>query len=1055
MENKNFKTVQKSSLYPLTFICICIFLIAGAYVEMYAGTSGIQQQNKRTVTGLVTDSYGEVMPGVTISIRGTSQGVITNPDGEYSITVPSDTCTLRFSFIGYKTEEVVVGKRRIIPVTLSEDVEGLDEVVIVGFGKQKKVDVIGSVVSLNMGELKKVSSSNITTMMAGNIAGMISYQRSGEPGADNADFFIRGVTTFGYKKDPLILVDGIEVTATDLARLQPDDIANFSIMKDATSTAVYGARGANGVIAVTTKEGTEGKLNISARVETAITQSTRNVELADPITYMRLGNEAVLTRRPDGATPYSQSKIDNTIAGTNKYVYPATDWYNEMFKDNASVYRVNLNANGGGKVARYYLAASFVQDNGNLKVDKRNNFNNNIRLRTYSFRSNLNFNLTKTTKAALRINATFDDYTGPINGGTEVYNQVMHANPVLFPPYYEPDDANIATSHISFGNAGEGSPTYINPYAEMVKGYKDYSKSKIDAQFELEQDLSFLTEGLSVRGLFNTSRYSFFDVSRFFNPFYYKIDSYNKSTNKYRLQSLNETSGTEYLGYSEGQKDVISSVYVEIMANYNRTFKKDHTVSGMLVYTMRNSLTGNAGDLQLSLPHRNLGLSGRGTYSYKSRYFAEFNFGYNGSERFHKSRRFGFFPSAGLAWTLSNESFWKVPFISKLKLRGTYGLVGNDAIGSDYDRFFYLSNVNMNSADRGAQFGIPGSYYYRDGVLVTRNANEDITWEIAYKTNIGFELGLFDDAFVMEADYFREHRTNILMDRTSIPTTMGLTATERANVGEARSQGVDGSIVYNTTFGKSVWLKARANFTFATSEFLVYEEPNYADSYRKHVGHPLSQQWGLIAERLFIDDADVANSPVQSFGEYKAGDIKYRDVNRDGKITEEDMVPIGYPTDPEIIYGFGVSSGYKNFDFSCFFQGSARSSFWIDAENTSPFNNETQLLKAYADSHWSEDNRDLYALWPRLSPTVNKNNSQMSTWFMRNGNFLRLKSVEVGYTLPASLLKKMRLSNARIYVNGTNLLCFSKFKLWDVEMGGNGLGYPIQKSYNLGLTVSF
>jgi len=1055
MKNKNFKTMQKSSLNPLAFVCACIFLITGACAEVYAGTPGIQQQDKKTVTGLVTDSYGEVMPGVTITVRGTTQGVITNPDGEYTISVPSDTCTLRFSFIGYKTEEIQVGKRRIIPVTLSEDVEGLDEVVVVGFGKQKKMDVIGSVVSLNMGELKKVSSSNITTMMAGNIAGMISYQRSGEPGADNADFFIRGVTTFGYKKDPLILVDGIEVTATDLARLQPDDIANFSIMKDATSTAVYGARGANGVIAVTTKEGSEGKLNISARVETAITQSTKNIELADPITYMRLGNEAVLTRKPDGATPYSQSKIDNTIAGTNRYVYPATDWYNEMFKDNASVYRVNLNANGGGKVARYYLAASFVQDNGNLKVDKRNNFNNNIKLRTYSFRSNLNFNLTRTTKAALRINATFDDYTGPINGGTEVYNQVMHANPVLFPPYYEPDDANIATNHILFGNAGEGSPTYINPYAEMVKGYKDYSKSKIDAQFELEQDLSFLTKGLSVRGLFNTSRYSFFDVARFFNPFYYKVDTYNKSTNKYRLQSLNETSGTEYLGYSEGQKDVISSVYIELMANYNRTFKEEHTVSGMLVYTMRNSLTGNAGDLQLSLPHRNIGLSGRGTYSYKSRYFAEFNFGYNGSERFHKSHRFGFFPSAGLAWTVSNESFWKVPFISKLKLRGTYGLVGNDAIGSDYDRFFYLSNVNMNSADRGAQFGTPGNYYYRDGVLVTRNANEDITWEIAYKTNIGFELGLFDDAFVMEADYFREHRTNILMDRTSIPTTMGLTATERANVGEARSQGVDGSIVYNTTFGKSGWLKARANFTFATSEFLVYEEPNYADDYRKHVGHPLSQQWGLIAERLFIDDADVANSPVQSFGEYKAGDIKYRDVNKDGKITEEDMVPIGYPTDPEIIYGFGVSTGYKNFDFSCFFQGSARSSFWIDAANTSPFNNETQLLKAYADSHWSEDNRDLYALWPRLSPTISKNNTQMSTWFMRNGDFLRLKSVEIGYTLPSGLLKKMRLSNARIYVNGTNLLCFSKFKLWDVEMGGNGLGYPIQKSYNLGLTVSF
>ena len=1067
----NFNTMKKrKSKKNLIRFFLLFFMLAIA--------EGSFAQVKR-IQGIVVDTKGEPIIGASVGVTGTSRGTATDLDGKFSLEVTSKE-SLTVSYIGYEKTEVAVGDKTQLTIVLKENQEMLDEVVVVAFGTQKKESLVSSITTINAGELK-VPSSNLTTALAGRLSGVIAYQRSGEPGQDNADFFIRGVTTFGYKKDPLILIDGIEMTSTDLARMQPDDIANFSIMKDATSTAVYGARGANGVISITTKEGAEGKINISVRAENAFTMPTRMVELADPITYMQMANEAVLTRNPLGVLPYSRYKIDHTIRGTNPYAYPATDWYDEMFDKYGTVQRVNLNASGGGTVARYYLAATFNQDNGNLKVDKRNNFNNNVRLRTYSFRSNINIKMTKTTDASLRIVGSFDDYTGPMNGGAEVYRQVVRTNPVLFPPYFEPDAANEEVSHILFGNYSDQA-NYVNPYAEMVRGYKDYSRSKIDTQFELQQDLSFLTEGLSIRGLFSTSRFSYFDVQRYYNPYYYRVGYYDIPSDTYMLMGLNETTGTEYLNYREGTKEVRSSTYIEMMANYSRTFAERHSISGMLVYILRNELRGNAGDLQLSLPYRNLGLSGRATYSYMGKYFGEFNFGYNGSERFHKSQRFGFFPSAGVAWTISNEKFWQVAPISNLKLRATYGLVGNDAIGSDSDRFFYLSNVNMNSSARGTYFGVPSSFYSLTGVQVTRNSNEDITWEVARKTNLGFELGLFEK-LTLEADYFYEHRSKILMNRATIPTTMGLQSTERANVGEAMSQGVDGSINYSALFGRDVWMKIRANFTYATSQFLVYEEPNYAQEYRKHKGQPLTQQWGLIAERLFIDDAEVANSPVQQFGEYGAGDIKYRDVSGDGRISNEDLVPIGFPTDPEIIYGFGVSAGYKNIDFSCFFQGSARSSFWINAAATSPFHygvwtnpatqtslyGENQLLKAYADSYWSEENRDEYALWPRLSPLINGNNvpgasrdgegnlqwSPRNTWFMRNGAFLRLKSIEIGYTLPLTVMRKMNLTNARFYLNGTNLLCISGFKLWDVEMGGNGLGYPIQKSYNIGLTVSF
>ncbi|MDR0558660.1 MAG: TonB-dependent receptor [Prevotellaceae bacterium] len=1033
----------------------------------------VEAQNL-TVKGKILDSDGNFLSGVAVVLQGSTKGVVSNDLGDYVIVDVPKGGKLEFSLVGYViAEKEITGDK--INAVLIESSESLEEVTVVAFAKQKKESVIASITTVNPSDLK-VPSSNLTTALAGRIAGLVSYQRSGEPGRDNAEFFIRGVTTFGYKKDPLILIDNNETTTLELSRIQPDDIASFSIMKDATATALYGSRGANGVILVTTKEGSEGKARISVRFEEAISKPTEMVELADPITYMRLHNEAVRTRNPLGQLPYSQNKIDNTVAGGNPYVYPANDWYKMLFKDYTQNHRLNFSVSGGGTVARYYLAGSLINDNGLMNVDKRNNFNSNVNLNRYMLRSNVNINITKTTEAIVRLHGAFDDYTGPMFGGKDMFNRVMISNPVLFPAYFAPDKANIYTDHILYGNSGEAL-NYINPYADLTRGYMDQSTSQMSAQFELKQKLNFITEGLELRAMFNTNRYADFSVSRFYNPAYYEVMSYDRRKDEYTLNPLNEKTRTKELAYLEGVKTITSTTYFESALSWNRVFAENHALSGLLVYTMREQLNSNAGDLQKSLPYRNISLAGRATYAFASKYFAEFNFGYNGSERFAAKERFGFFPSAGVGWYISNEGFWSKELsktVSKLKLKATYGLVGNDAIGGPDDRFFYLSNVNMNNQDKRASFGTRMDYTI-NGISISRYPNDLITWETAKKLNLGLELGLWDKIEI-QADFFTENRENILMDRASIPSTMGLQAAVRANVGKAASNGVDISVNYNHFINKDLWISGMANFTYAVSEFRVYEEPDYTDApWKSRVGYSLNQEWGYVAERLFVDEDEVRNSPKQ-FGSYMAGDIKYKDINSDGKITELDMVPIGYPKSPEIVYGFGLSGGWKGIDVSFFFQGLARESFQITHGITLERNNDRQyyeirsigttpfyanasaLLQAYANDHWTEANRNIYALYPRLTTEYGddyQNNLKPSTWWMRDGSFLRLKSLEIGYTLPQKWASAAKMSSARVYVSGTNLLTFSKFKLWDPEMGGEGLGYPIQKVYNFGIQLSF
>lgn len=1019
-------------------------------------------QQRKVIKGIVKDETGIPLPGVTITIVGSTKGVITDIDGNYSIDV-NEGDQLLFSFVGLESQTIKVEDKSIINVTLEEKIDELEEVTIVAFAKQKKESVISSIQTVKPSDLK-VPSSNLTTALAGRMSGLISYQRSGEPGVDDASFFVRGVTSFSYAKSPLILIDGVEVASSDLSRLQPDDIASFSIMKDAAATALYGARGGNGVILVTTKEGKEGKAKMSVRYETSFSMPTKKIEMSDPITYMRLNNEAITTRDPLTPIIYSESKIENTKRGVNPLIYPATDWHDELFNDYAVNHRVNFNLSGGGKVSRYYMSGTYNQDNGILKVSGLNNFNNNIDLRRYDLRSNINIDVTPTTEVIVRLNGTFDDYTGPLDSGSSLYRKVMRTDPVLFPPYYPYTESTANIQHILFGNYDIGQ--YINPYADMVKGYREYTRSQMFAQFELIQNLDLITEGLNVRGLFNTKRYSYFHVNRFYNPFYYVPTNYNKNDGSYQLTNINPTQGTEYLNYNEGAKEINTTTYGELAVNYNKAFF-DHEISGMLVATLRNYLEANAGSLQLSLPGRNIGLAGRFTYSYDQKYFTEFNFGYNGSERFSQKERWGFFPSIGLGWIVSNEIFWGTSInkiITNLKLKGTYGLSGNDAIGTADDRFFYLSEVNMNSSSKSFSFGEDFGYSL-NGVSISRYSNDKITWETAKKLNLGLEVGLFN-SFDLMLDIYHEYRKNILMTRASIPTTMGLQSSQKSNIGEASGSGFDLSLDYNKVINKNLWITGRLNFTYATSRYEAYEDVDNSETpWLNRIGQPVNQQWGYIAERLFVDENEIKNSPTQTFsGDYMGGDIKYRDINNDGLITSLDMVPIGYPTIPEIIYGFGLSAGYKGFDASFFFQGLARESFWINPTATAPFVDvdgnasiisKNVLLKVYEESYWSESNRDLYALWPRLSNKIIENNTQRSTWFMREGGFLRLKSVEIGYSLPQLLSKKYGIDNLRIYLSGVNLLTFSKFKLWDPEMAGDGLGYPIQKVYNIGLQVTF
>jgi TonB-linked SusC/RagA family outer membrane protein len=1031
--------IKVMSSYKKYFITMSLLLFASA---LFA-------QSLR-ITGKVFDNFDETLPGVTVMLRGSTTGTITDSNGEFTITVPSDTCVLTFSFIGYKTEEVKIGDARIITVRMKEEEKELDEVVVVAFGQQKKSSMISSIQTVNTKDLK-IPSSNLTTAFAGKIPGVISYQTTGEPGNDNAQFFVRGVTTFGYKTDPLILIDGFEASANDLARLPSDDIEAFSILKDATATAMYGPRGANGIILVTTKEGREGPVRMNVRIDTRITTPTRMNEFVDGVTYMRMYNEALLTRTPNESPYYSEQRIQATEDGMNPMVYPNVQWLDELFKSTNT--KTNVNLSGGGNIAKYYVSVGYDHETGLLKVDNRNNFNNNISINRFNIRSNVVFKLTKLTTLDTRIQGRFETYNGPYRSATEIYNTIMRSNPVDFPPFFEPDEANLFTKHTLFGNAYNSGALMVNPYAEMVMGYQSRDDNTITATATLSQDLGFITENLKFQGKISATTWSSYTAKRRYFPYFYTIDTYSPISDEYTLFILNSTSGQAYLGGVEPYRNATNHYYFEGRFNWEREFNKHH-LGLMTVFTAEQSLLtgGNSSNIFETLPERNLGNSGRFTYDYDSRYFFEFVYGYNGSEKFSGKHRFGFFPSIGGGWLISNEPFWGSikDVFSLLKLKLTYGKVGNDAIAGRAARFWFLSDISTGSGG-GYTWGNSFQTSY-GGYNINRIGNPDMTWEISDKINLGFEFGFFKNEILkLNVDFFKDTRSRIYSVRSNIPSTAGWSTLPSGNAGQAKSHGIDGSIDFQHSFTEDFWLTGRLNVTYAKNKYTKLDELNYPYAYLQRVGNPINQLYGLIAERLFVDQAEIDNSPKQDFGPYMAGDIKYKDVNNDGVVNSYDIVPMGFPGVPEVQYGFGASIGYKKFDFSFFFQGNARTSFFISSSAITPFVNRQNSLSFIADSYWSESNPDVHAFFPRLSTSIVNNNSQASSWWLRDGSFLRLKTIEAGYNTSAI----SALFNARIYFTCENAFVLSAFKLWDPEVGSNGLNYPLNRSFNIGVQLSF
>lgn len=1046
-------------------ILIIFFLLLGL-------TSNIFAQETVEVTGVVTDTNKEPLIGVNITVAEVAGlGTVTDIDGKFKIKVERYR-KLIFSYLGFEKQEVLINEQRVLNIELSEAKESvLTEVVVTGTGVQTKQTLTGAISTVNVNELKANPTSSISNALAGNVPGIMAITTSGQPGKNVSEFWIRGISTFGAGNEAYVLVDGFE---RDIDDINIEDIESFSVLKDASVTAIYGSKGANGVILITTKRGKSGKINIDAKVETTYNTRTITPEFVDGATYANLINESRITRNFEPI--YQPEELEILRLGLDRDLYPNVDWKDVLLKDGAMTYRANVNMSGGGSTARYFVSASYIDEGGMYKTDGtlKKDYNTNANYKRWNYRLNTDIDITKTTLLKVGVSGSLSTRNSPGLGDGDVWKSIFGYSAVRIPLMY-------SNGYVPAHSTGWGT----NPWVLATQtGFNEEWNNNIQTNVSLDQNFDFITKGLRFVGRFGFDTNNKNVIERRRWPEQWKAERMrDPETGEIIFTHISDESILYQGGYSEGDR----REFLEAMLNYDRGFD-GHNVGGALKFTRDAKITtvGLGSDIKNGVSRRNQGLAGRVTYNWNLRYFADFNFGYTGSENFAPGHQYGFFPAFSVAWNIAEEKIVKnnLEWVNMFKVRYSWGKVGNDNLGDD--RFPYLYTINnmyrFRREDRNVDGYNWGDYGFSRNFVGMRYhtvSSPYVTWEEATKNNLGFDLSLFGDKFIANVDFFDEKREGIYMRRNFLPDIVGLEwipaepenanngtliSYTNANVGEVSSKGFDGRIEYKEKIG-DVNITVRGNMTYSKNEIIERDEENNVYPYQYMKGYRVDQTKGLVALGLFEDYDDIRNSPTQKFGTYQPGDIKYKDINGDGVIDGGDYVAVGATSKPNLIYGMGISASWNGFDINVHFQGAGKSTFFMNGDSQHAFKaGEWGNLMAdvLGPNRWisaeisgDASTEDPNASYPRLSFGGNGNNFQNSTFWLRNGQYLRLKTVDLGYTLPKQVANKIYCNNIRVFLVGSNLLTWSKFKLWDPELNStNGQEYPLSKSVTLGLSIN-
>jgi TonB-linked outer membrane protein, SusC/RagA family/TonB-dependent outer membrane receptor, SusC/RagA subfamily, signature region len=1046
-------------------------------LEKKKNAEAIKKGAPRTVSGVITDNLGEPIIGATVTIKGTVTGVLTDIDGKYSINTREGEI-LEFRYIGYNSIEQKVKKSDVMNITLEESNINLDDVVIVGYGSQKKESVVSSVNSIKPSEIA-IPARSLNNTLAGQIAGVIAIQRSGEPGNDDADFWIRGQSSYAGGTSPLVLVDGVPRSMSDI---DVDEIESFTVLKDAAATAVYGSEGANGVVLITSKRGRAQKTVVTFNAQYSIATPTRMPELMNSADYLSMWNEASWNdaNNPDwtnylaNQAPYSSDELNMYRSGVDPDLYPNSIW-TDLLSKHTENQRYTINFRGGSEKTRFFVSGAYYQENGIFKSNPLDDYDANIGLKRYNLRSNVDMDITPTTKLSVDMSGQYKTQNNPGNTSDQIFKHI-----VLFPTHLVPFLWSDGTAAVCSTDAdGRYNPYNLLNYSGYSKGWS----AALQTKATLKQQLDFITKGLSIQGSIS------------FDADYSSTRKRTMSPAKYTVSGRNEDGSLNKSLFAEGSPlgDVSFSatsgtkkIYIEAQLNYAHTFGKKHDVTGVLVYNQKeteyqgsknSSGSDVVGGLKL-LPYRKQNVVARGTYTYDGRYVLEASFGATGSENFAQGNRWGIFPAVGGAWNIHAEKFMQkdniLNILNKLRLRASYGITGNDNTGSD--RFVYRELLtDSGSMNLGLNQGTNGGPTKDWGRIYENTfAAPSLTWEIEKKANFGIDMGLFRGRVDITADYFSNRRENILIERVTIPTATGFRNNPWQNFGITTNKGVDASLVVKHNIGD--WsFSGRGNITYAVNKIVEKDEIPQAYSWLAQTGTSIGVNKIYVAEGLFTnDDFNISQNSDGSYNyqlkdgiptydaNVKPGDIKYKDLNGDGTINDNDQTYYSgiYPNNPQIVYGFGVNVQYKGIYAGIFFQGVGKASTNLKA-NTSyfvPFANgkDQSSARAEAINHWSANNPDnTNVLYPRLHTNEYANNTLNSTWWYRDGSFLRLKNVELGYQFDKRLVQKWKMQNLRIYVQGSNLAVWDHIKMWDPEIGNSGAKYPLNATWTLGLDVTF